>query len=249
MVVFPIDIIVGPARISSHLILYLLAFFLAFQYYLYLRNDRRDFITEENRWFIIIGATIGALFGSRLLAALEVPSLFFNPPSFLYYLLSQTIVGGLLGGYIGVELVKLIISEKRNTGDLFTYPIILGMIIGRTGCFLTGVSDRTVGIASEFIFAIDQGDGILRHPTSLYEIIFLLLLWVFLLLVQKNYNLKNGNLFKLFMIFYLMFRFVIEFIKPVIPLILGLSGIQIASLIGVVFITSVLLKKGIIKNG
>ncbi len=231
---FPINFHLGGIEIPSHLIFYLLAFFLGFKYYIYLRNKKGDFIVEDQRWVLIIGAMIGALFGSKLLAALESPELFFDPPSFLFYLQGQTIVGGLLGGVIGVELAKKIVGEKRSTGDLFTFPLIFGIIIGRIGCFLTGVSDRTIGVASSLPWAFDQGDGIARHPTSLYEIIFLVCLF-FILKKLEQKNLKNGMIFKIFIFSYVLFRFIIEFIKPIVPILLGLSAIQITCLIGIFY--------------
>jgi len=39
--------------------------------------------------------------------------------------------------------------------------------------FLVGVKEFTYGNGTNFIFAMDLGDGLLRHPTSLYELVFL----------------------------------------------------------------------------
>lgn len=246
---FPINIGVGGFVISSHLVFDLLAFYLGFRYYIYLRNRKGDFMDEDRRWILIIGAAVGALVFSTLLAALEDPTSFFSFSSWIFYVQGKTIVGGLLGGIIGVEITKKIVREKRASGDLFTYPLILGISIGRIGCFLTGVSDRTVGLPSALPWAFDQGDGIPRHPTSLYEILFLLLLWSVLIFFEKRVRLKNGNVFKIFTFSYLLFRFFIEFIKPTYPMAFGLSAIQIASLLGVVYFGIALYKNGVIEDG
>ena len=82
---------------------------------------------------------------------------------------------------------------------------------------------------------MDLGDGIPRHPVTLYEIIFLGLVWWVLLRTQKNLPLENGALFKIFMISYLLFRFVLDFIKPHYSLPLGLSSIQLACLLGILY--------------
>ena len=123
------------------------------------------------------------------------------------------------------------------------------MAIGRIGCLLTGITDRTVGIASSLPWAFDQGDGIPRHPTSFYEIIFLILLWIFLRRLEKIKNLKNGSIFKIFIFSYLLFRFAIEFIKPVTQIFLGLSVFQIVSLLGLIYYGTIMLKDGLIRNG
>jgi phosphatidylglycerol:prolipoprotein diacylglycerol transferase len=88
----------------------------------------------------------------------------------------KTIVGALIFGLISVELMKRYIGVRQSTGDLYAIPLALGIAIGRIGCFLTGLSDNTYGIPTTLPWAINFGDGIPRHPTQLYEIIFLMLL-------------------------------------------------------------------------
>jgi phosphatidylglycerol---prolipoprotein diacylglyceryl transferase len=149
-------------------------------------------------------------------------------------LLGKTIVGGLLGGLIGVEITKKIIKVNRSTGDVFVYPLIVAIAMGRVGCFLTGLSDKTYGVATKLPWGVDFGDGILRHPTQIYEIIFLIFLGIFLKINQKLYP-QEGDLFKLFMIGYLAFRFVIDFLKPDFQIFLNLSAIQIACLCGLIY--------------
>ena len=70
---------------------------------------------------------------------------------------NKTIVGGFVGGLIGVELVKKRIGITTSSGDLMVYPLILAMIIGRTGCFLGGLEDGTFGIATTLPWGIDFG--------------------------------------------------------------------------------------------
>lgn len=242
---FPFDIQFGFIYIPIHLLFEFLAFIIAYKYYQHLRKREGDEMDDDKRFSIIVGAAAGALIGARLLGTLEHLDLFFNPPSILYYYSSKTIVGAIIGGIIGVEITKKIITYTKPTGDLFTLPLILGIIIGRIGCFLTGVSDSTVGIASNMPWAFDQGDGIARHPTALYEIVFLGILFFILHYWSKHKNFPNGSLFKIGIASYLLFRFFIEFIKPVEKIFLGLSVIQIASLIFALYYIYVLSKSNI----
>src|SRR5262245_55863636 len=48
----------------------------------------------------------------------------------------RTLLGGLVGAYLGVVLTKRYIGYTRPTGDLFAPGVALGMGIGRIGCFL-----------------------------------------------------------------------------------------------------------------
>jgi prolipoprotein diacylglyceryltransferase len=89
---------------------------------------------------------------------------------------------------------------------------------------------------------MDLGDGQLRHPVALYEIGFLMLLWVGIRLVEKKIRLQEGLRFRLFMIAYLGFRFLLEYIKPREPLLIGLSSIQLACLAGLAYYRITILK-------
>jgi phosphatidylglycerol---prolipoprotein diacylglyceryl transferase len=147
---------------------------------------------------------------------------------------NKTVVGGLLGGLVGVEAAKWAMKEKRRSGDLLTYPILVALVVGRVGCFLAGMEDGTAGLPSSLPWALDQGDGIPRHPTALYEIFFLLALWVALRAGETQRALREGERFALFMAAYLAWRLAVEFIKPVEPFALGLSAIQWACALGLV---------------
>ena len=203
-----------------------LAFFVAYQYYKWLRKNANDEISYSNRLSIILGAIVGSLIGSRLFGFLENPLITWNVQNVILLLNTKTIMGGLFGGLIGVEVSKKIIKEVRSSGDLFTFPIILGIMIGRVGCFLSGTKEFTYGNSTTFFTGMNLGDGYLRHPIALYEIVFLSVLFFFL---KRMYHLtkeNSGLLFKIFMISYYGFRFLIEFIKPNVFFVLGLSSIQ-----------------------
>ncbi len=218
-------------NINIHLVLEYLAFFLAFRYYMFLRRKSTDIISSSNRLSIILGAALGALIGSRLVGFLENPIIEFSKQNIIQLFNTKTIMGGLFGGLLGVELVKKRIGETQSSGDLFTLPIILGIFIGRIGCFLSGVTEFTYGEETSFFTGMDLGDGVLRHPTSLYELVFLVILFIGLKHLRKTKKLKNGNLFKWFMILYFGFRFFIEFLKPNVFYMFGLSSIQILCII------------------
>jgi phosphatidylglycerol---prolipoprotein diacylglyceryl transferase len=233
---FPIRLEIGNFSVSLHAVLEALAFFIGFRYFLFLRRRQTDVINNSNRVWIVIAAIFGALIGSRILGALERPyELFLTDNILLYIYSNKTVVGGFLGGLFGVELAKKIIGEKKASGDLFVFPIILALCIGRLGCFTMGVYEETYGTATTLPWAMDLGDGISRHPVTLYEIAFLVLLWVLLAQLKKKYTLSNGALFKLFMIAYLLFRFVLDFVKPHYILDIGLSSIQLACLLGLLY--------------
>ena len=233
---FPVHISIGSVHISLHAVLETAAFFFGFRYFLYLRRKTGDVFTSNARISILIGAIFGALLGSRLVGALERPYEWKEAGNMLLYIYSnKTVLGGFLGGLAGVEIMKKSMGETRASGDLFVYPILLALCIGRIGCFTMGVWEETYGLPTTGFTGMDLGDGKLRHPVALYEIVFLLLLWIALVQTAKKHTLEAGALFKLFMIAYLFFRFVLEAFKPVYYYPFGLSAIQVFSLIGLLY--------------
>ncbi|RKE98769.1 prolipoprotein diacylglyceryl transferase [Ichthyenterobacterium magnum] len=239
----PFEPILFGYSINIHLVLEYLAFFVAFRYYVILRKQSKDSISSINRLSIILGAALGALIGSRLIGLLENPLVEFSQENFIQLINTKTIMGGLFGGLLGVELAKKVIGETSSSGDLFVFPIILGIFIGRIGCFLSGTNEFTYGIQTVSVFGMNLGDDILRHPVALYELVFLILLFFGLKHLQNNSNLKNGALFKWFMIFYFTFRFFIEFLKPNVFYVLGLSTIQILCLICLLYYHKTILNR------
>ncbi|BAY94588.1 prolipoprotein diacylglyceryl transferase [Tolypothrix sp. PCC 7601] len=234
MLNFPVYIWLGSLRIHPHILFESLAYAVAFRLLIF--RLRKDAIAPSQRSSVIVGGMIGALMGAKLLVGVEhIDLIWQNQQQFLLLLLQgKTVVGALLGGLIGVELTKKIIGIHQSTGDVFVYPLIVGTAIGRIGCFLTGLSDRTYGIATKLPWGIDFGDGIFRHPTQLYEILFLGLLIIFLQF-RSRYQYQNGDLFKFYLISYFSFRFLVDFIKPDFHPFWGLSAIQVACLLTIVY--------------
>src|SRR5271170_1428946 len=100
---FPINLKLGGLTVSLHLIFETLGFAIGFRYFLFLRKRQKDRINDTNRTLIIIGATFGAFFFSRLIGALENPMTLIHSQHILLYLYAnKTIVGGLLGALLVV---------------------------------------------------------------------------------------------------------------------------------------------------
>jgi prolipoprotein diacylglyceryltransferase len=221
---FPIQIELFGDRFHLHYLFEVLAFFIGIRVYYYLKRNTIDRISDEHRLWILMGAMVGALIGSRLVAVLEDPSNL-SHLSFALIYESKTIIGGLLFGLFGVELIKKAIGVNIASGDLYVVPIIIALFIGRIGCFTMGVQEPVYGVETNFFMGMNLGDGLKRHPIILYEMIYLsLLLAMFYML--RNRSLLNGERFKMFMVLYFTFRFFIEFLKPYHPLFLHLSSIH-----------------------
>ena len=95
------------------------------------------------------------------------------------------------------------------------------------------MKDGTYGTDTTLPWGINSGDGIYRHPTTLYAILFLATLALLLWLLERRTPVADGRRFQLFLSGYLLFRLLAEFIKPTAALpVLGLTAIQWACVAG-----------------
>jgi phosphatidylglycerol---prolipoprotein diacylglyceryl transferase len=221
------------------------------------RRERRAFAAQPDSGWIAVAAILGAALGSKLLFLLQYPGwVAAHFPSPEAVLGGKTIVGGLLGGLAGVEIAKSRLGVSDSTGDLFTVPVIGGLVVGRLGCLAAGLVDETFGLPTALPWGWDFGDGVLRHPTPLYEIAFLLAFLAVLRILAPRLA-HAGDTFRVFMAAYLAFRVAVDFLKPpfgpvasaaeaALPrarLYAGLTAIQIAALFGVLYDASVFLRR------
>lgn len=234
---FPVYLHLGSLVLHPHVVLEGLGYFIGAR--LYFAARRRESTdaplpVETNLW-LLVGCVFGAWAGSKLLAWVESPSVYFAAPFVATRLIGgKTIAGGLLGGWAGVELAKRALGLRRSTGDAFVWPLAVGTALGRMGCFLTGLSDHTYGVATTLPWGVDFGDGVPRHPTQLYEAV-LVLGWAGLLATSKAKLRPSGTRFRWYLLGYFAWRFAIEFLKPRETWLPHLSAIQLASLTGVGF--------------
>jgi phosphatidylglycerol:prolipoprotein diacylglycerol transferase len=223
---FPVYISVGALKLHPHLVFETAAYAVAFRVYLLLRKRTGDALDDADRWWMIAAAAMGAVLGSKVLYWFEDPALtlaHWRDPAYLMG--GKTIVGAFIGGLVAVETAKRLLGITRRTGDLFAVPLCVGIAVGRIGCFLTGVEDHTAGIATSLPWGVNFGDGIARHPTQLYEVLFALALATFLWRrMQRPF--VSGDLFKMFMVAYACFRLACDFLKPDVRVFLGMSSIQ-----------------------
>ena len=168
-----------------------------------------DYIT-----YLIIGIIIGGRVGYVL---------FYN---FNYYInnifdIFKIWQGGMSfhGGLLGI-IVASILFAKKNNQDAFVYTDLvslvapIGIFFGRLANFINSElygSETNVPWAVKFI----QVDNLFRHPSQLYEAIFegLILFFILIYFRKKEFIKIPGFISGLFLIFYSIFRFIIEYFR------------------------------------
>jgi phosphatidylglycerol:prolipoprotein diacylglycerol transferase len=196
-------------------------------------------VTNGPAFSLIIGCLLGASIGNKAVFWLENPHLWTQTKNVLDLLIQgQSIVGGLLGGWIGVELAKEITHwTGPRTGDDFVPAILGGILVGRIGCFVAGLHDGTYGLPTDLPWGIDLGDGQPRHPAPLYEWLTALLTLISWPIWSRKLAATPGLAFRCFILGYMLWRLWIDGLKPVpYPYWLGLSGIQWICLISAITI-------------
>ena len=168
-----------------------------------------DYVT-----YVIIGLILGGRLGYILLYNLE------------YYLnnfldIFKIWQGGMSfhGGVIGIIVASILFSKKNNE-NVFKYLDIIalispiGIFFGRIANF---INSELYGIETSVPWAVQfiQIDNLYRHPSQLYEaalegiILFLILIYFW----TKDKLKTPGKLSALFLIFYSIFRFIIEYFR------------------------------------
>ena len=225
--------------VALHTLVEASAYFIGFRAFLFERRRLAlpVLVDGDNSVSIAVGAIVGAALGAKLGFWIEDPlAAFADFPNVANLLGGKTIVGALLGGLAGVEIVKRLVGAQGSSGDAFAFPLMIGIAIGRVGCFLAGLADHTYGNPTSLPWAVDFGDGVPRHPTQLYEIVFLVALFVQLYARRNALSVHPGDRFRAFMIGYLAFRLLVDAIKPIPYAYFGfLSGIQLLAIAGLCY--------------
>jgi prolipoprotein diacylglyceryltransferase len=192
------------------------------------RRAHQPALLQPGSFAVVVGCILGAAIGNKLVFWIEMPHLWRGiDPDWRLIASGQSIVGGLLGGLLGVEIAKKLTGLRRSTGDQFILPLVAGTVVGRIGCFLAGLNDGTCGVPTSVPWGVDFGDGIPRHPTQVYDMLFVLALGAALWHWRAPLARSPGLAFKLYLASYLAWRLCVDGIKPVpYAYAFGLSGIQ-----------------------
>lgn len=231
----PVLFRLGPVAVGTHDVFVVLG--VAAAVVVFWAEGRRRRVQDPRLWSIAAGAVVvGAIFaklgtGWRYLADDPEPSLLG-----LWLHGGKSVLGGLAGAYFGVLLTKRLLGYRHKTGDLFAPAVALGIAIGRIGCFLTEPIGTPTSLPWGITVSPEVGAGIPNcpqcllgtplHPSFLYEILALVALYGLLIWLRGRVDIP-GELFKIFLLGYGTFRFLVEFVRGNETFALGLTGSQI----------------------
>jgi prolipoprotein diacylglyceryltransferase len=209
----------------QHFLFDLLAYAIGTLLVLKVFKSRTQLIADENlRYIYYTVIIVGAFFGAFIIGSLNT---YLSIKTENSIIIGKSILGAIIGATIAVESFKKIMKIKGSTGAYFVPSLVIGIAIGRIGCFLSGLEDYTYGVETNFILGYDFGDGVLRHPVQLYESATMLLFFGYLLWIYgRDRDYFEKNIFYQFILVYAIQRFIWEFLKPYESIALGLNIFQ-----------------------
>ncbi len=229
---------VGPFAVSTHDAFTVLALLIGLGID-YGELARRGWLEETIVW-ISLAAIVGGAIGARTITAWEHLDYYAAaaaanlPLTELIENSGKSIIGAVVGGYLGTTLAKRWFGYTRSTGDCYVLAIPVATAIGRVGCFLTELPLGTpttlpwgvsVDPAIAAGFAVCPGCTLPMHPSMLYEIAFNLVAIAVIWRYRRRVPIP-GDTLKLYLLAAVVFRFLVEYMRGNEPQALGLTGPQ-----------------------
>src|SRR6516164_8836182 len=147
-------------------------------------------LTWKQRLGLGLAAFIGGTLGAKLPFAVGHPAGWWDGAA--WFSDGKTIVAGLIGAYLAVELTKLLLHIRVKTGDTFALPLALAMAVGRWGCCFNGCCyGASTSLPWGVSFRQPDGAWLRCHPTQVYESLFHLAMACVLLEVTRQGALRR----------------------------------------------------------
>jgi prolipoprotein diacylglyceryltransferase len=164
----------------------------------FVTEARRRGHTDDRLLLVVTGALVGGALFMRLGTWLQHVDLRDNATLAEQWAYgNRSILGGLVGAWLGVHVAKRLCGYRLRTGDLFAPAVALGMAVGRVGCFLT-----------------EPMPGTGEHNVSfLYESAFHLVAFAAIWWWLRLRSLPAGETFVWYVAAYGVFRFLVEFVR------------------------------------
>ncbi len=195
---------------------------------------RRGRDRDDRVWIIVAGAVVGGAVMMRLGTWWQHVDLRANASLTEQWLYgNRSILGGLVGAYLGAHVAKRLIGYRERTGDLFAPALALGMAVGRIGCLLTELPGTPtnagwgITLSPEQAARLDGPAGVALHPSFAYEIAFHLAAFAVLWGWLRHQPIAPGETLTLYLAAYPVFRFLMEFVRGNEVVFAGLSRPQL----------------------
>ena len=199
-------------------------------------NDLNQKLFDDYIYYLILGIIIGGRIGYVLIY------------NFKYYIENPIEIlmiwnGGMSfhGAVIGIILSAFYFSKKSGINTFYLLDLValsapIGIFLGRISNF---INSELYGRETDVFWSVKfiLVDELSRHPSQIYEAIFEgVVLFIILNFLYRKLAKKNGLISSLFIIFYSLFRFFIEFTRePDSHIGLVIFSMSMGQIISVIF--------------
>jgi len=181
---------------------------------------------------------------SRLLHIIDLWGFYMANPGLLWGFGGLTIWGAILGATLGIWIYSRFTDFKFGYFmDLVTPGVLLAQVIGRVGCTINGCC---YGKASSLPWAVIYTHpdsyaplGIAVHPTQIYEIIFLLIVFGVLFWLRRRFQ-PEGSLFLIYLSLYSVWRLGLGFLRDGTDFLFGLHQAQVVGIVVLLIVIPIL---------
>lgn len=202
---------------------------------------------DPNLLVVYIGALGGAFIGAKLAYVFAEIAFDWGRPDFWMRLATgKSILGGLLGGYAGVELMKKLVGHRQSTGDAFAVILPVGLLLGRVGCWMHGCCPGSP-VREDSVMALRDAAGVTRWPAVPVEMAFLFAMLALMWFCKWRGRYRD-RLFFLFLAAYGAFRFSHEWLRATPKWWGVVSGYQVISAGMAVLGVLMFVRRGIKEN-
>jgi phosphatidylglycerol:prolipoprotein diacylglycerol transferase len=185
-----------------------------------------------------------AIIVSRLLYVID-RWVYIGDPGPIWGFEGLTIWGAVLGATLGIWVYsRLTKFPFGHFMDLVALPTVLAQALGRVGCTINGCC---YGVETSLPWGVVYTNpesyarlGVAVHPTQVYEIIFLLILFGALFALRKRFQ-PEGSLFLIYLSLYSAWRLSIDFIRDGTPFLFGLHQAQVIGIVVLIIVIPILI--------
>lgn len=182
----------------------------------------------------IVGIPSGVIV-SRLLHVIDLWKYYSLNPGQIIGGSGLSIYGAVLGAALGIWAYSRFSRVRFGyLADLIAPGLILAQAVGRVGCTINGCCYGTASSLPWAIIYVHPDSlaplGIATHPTTIYEIVYLLIIFVVILKLKDRLK-PDGSLFLVYLSLYSLWRLGIDYLRDGTPFLFGFHQAQVIAII------------------
>jgi len=204
-------------------------------------------VSYDNLFTAALVAIPGGIIVSRMLHVVDMWSYYSTHPGQIIGFSGLTIYGAMLGAVLAIWIYSKFSRFRFGyVMDLVVPGVILAQAVGRVGCTINGCCYGTeTSLPWGVVYTHPESYaplGVALHPTQLYEIAFLLVVFGVLFWLRRRFQ-PEGSLFLIYLSVYSLWRVGIDFLRDGTSFLFGLHQAQVIGIIVLLIVVPILVMR------